>query len=219
MVGTTHVENNCGYETIKEVRLDVEETSTCSSQVDSPSSLKKEIQDMYRISLKARNNSQSGLKPVDITSDQLGNGITSRGTSLHSRLETVDVHLVNASGIAEEEVGTAEGSKSDDENIEKETILSSYACNEENVDSSTEDIKGKKNSAEHGCKKSNIASSKKKFKVRHSKKMFKVRPGCGLYMPIKDISSMCGLKVFLLVGRMDNGLASSFCASSGATWS
>jgi hypothetical protein len=34
MVGTTHVENNCGYETIREVRLDVEETSAWSSQVD-----------------------------------------------------------------------------------------------------------------------------------------------------------------------------------------
>lgn len=165
MVGTAHADNNCGYETIREVRLDAEATSAWSSQVDSPASVKKEIQDMYRISLKARNNSQSGLKPVDITSDQLGSGITSRGTSLHSRLETVDVHVVNASGIAEEEVGSAEGSKSDDENIEKEAILSSYACNEENVDSSTEDIKGKKNSAEHGCKKSNIVSSKKKLKV------------------------------------------------------
>ena len=72
----------------------------------------------------------------------------------------------------------------DDENIEKEAILSSYACNEENVDSSTEDIKGKKNNIEHDCKKSNIASSKKKLKVRLSKKKFRVRPLCEVYGPI-----------------------------------
>lgn len=163
--GTAHADNNCEYETIRELRLGAEATSAWSSQVDSPASVKKEIQEMYRISLKRRNSSQCGLKSVDITNDQLGNEIASRVTSLHSRLGTVDVQVVNAPGIAEEEVGSAEGSKSDDENIEKEAILSSYACNEENVDSSTEDIKGKKNNTEHDCKKSNIASSKKKLKV------------------------------------------------------
>lgn len=165
MVGPAHPDTNCGDETIREVRLDAEATSTWSSQVDSPASVKKESQDMSRISLKARISTQSGVKPADLTRDQLGNGITSRGTCLHSGQETADVHVVSASGITEEEVGSAEGSKSDDENIETEAILSSYVCIEENVDSSTENIKEKRNSAEHGCKKSNISSSKKKFKV------------------------------------------------------
>ena len=67
--GTTHADNNCEYETIRELRLDVEATSAWSSQVDSPASVKKETQDMYRISLKTRNSTQCGMKSVDITSD------------------------------------------------------------------------------------------------------------------------------------------------------
>ncbi|XP_057869252.1 two-component response regulator-like APRR2 isoform X2 [Cryptomeria japonica] len=162
---TLDVANAIGQMAIEQVKLKAEAISEWSSKLkdDSLVSAKKETQDMDEISLQRRTTMQPELlKSDDITNENLQSRIHS--STPDSQSKTVDVHVVNNSGIAEEEVGSAEYSKSDEENIEKEGVLSSYTCNEENMDSSTEDTKGKSNT-DNGCKKSKSASSKKKLKV------------------------------------------------------
>lgn len=156
---TMDVANTLGQMAIEQVKLKTEAISECSSKKDSLVSAKNEAQDMDEISLQRRTIMQpEQLKSDDTTNEKFQSRIHSSTPDL--QLRAVDVHVVNNCSTTEEEVGSAADSKSDEENIDKEVVFSSYNCNEENMDSSTEDTKGKSN-ADHGCKKSKSASSKK----------------------------------------------------------